>query len=550
LSTEAKELISQAAYEAFQAIVGHERVSTDPVHMQAYKGRGYGREEDEFLGFCTRPACVILPKTTEEVVKIVKTCNRYGLPYLPVATMGMTVSTTRYRNDFVLLDMKLMDKLVIDEKNMYAIVEPGVLYAQLMEEAMKRDLYTLSAGGAQVSVLANHLIAGTGPLTYRVGFSDRRINAAEWVTPEGEVVRVGSNVVDDWFWQDGLGPNLMGLIRGDSGWMGALGVVTKLSVKLYPFQPQPLKPEGRTPHTYTLLPPRMKFQNYTMPSRKALDDAVEEIKKMEIGAMVERVPIFFRVVAKSPDRKQFWEAWQKVTKEEIEDTNILRVLLVGYTSQKQLEFEERVLMDIMKELGGEPRRTRQTDQSTFKYADSSGMWRMTGGYISSSLAIDGMRACIEVGKRLANKLMEYTPPLMTEHGDPGWHHTVDFGHSAYTEFLVYMDVDKIDPESPKYNKEDAVRVYQWYASQAPAIHVQTGFFCYFDRGVPFRMTAGPWHNFYVWMERVKQEFDALDLSNPVSFQKGSKMSEQYPEFITQELKDTLAKASRSEHRQR
>jgi FAD/FMN-containing dehydrogenase len=543
-STNKTEIIPDAAYEAFKSIVGEQFVSTDPVHCQAYKARGYGREIDEYLGYCTRPACVILPETTEQVVKIIRTCNRYELPYIPVATMGITLTTPHFRDDFVVIDLKRMNYFYIDEKNMYAVVGPGVLYAQLLAECMKRDLYTLSAGGAQASVLANHLVAGTGPLTYRVGYSDRRINAAEWVTPEGDVVRLGSGVVDDWYWQDGLGPNLVGLIRGDAGWNGAMGVVTKLSVKVYPFQPEDLKREGRTPLTYTVLPPRMRFYNFRMPSLKAFDQAVEEIRNARIGAMVERVPLFWRTIAKTKNKKEFWEQWGGVTEADVDSTNILRVLLIGYASMEQLKYEENVLFDIMKELGGEQGRTKQTDQSTFMYADASSMWRMTGGYISSSFGIDGLRACTETGRRLGKRLLEYTPPLMPQHGDPGWHHSVDFGHQSYFEFLVYMDVNKIDPESLNYDKKDAERVYEWYVSQAPAVHIQTGFYCPYSRGFPFEIQAVPWGNFTLWMDRFKKEFDPKGLSNPGYPRDGNEGYKRHPQFVNRELKETIASCSK------
>jgi len=541
VSEQKNELIPLEALEAFGEIVGPRYVTADPVHLQAYNGRGYGREEDEFLGLCKRPACVVLPETTEQVADIVKTCNRYKLPYTPVATMGMSITCPHFRDDFVVLDLKRMDKMVIDTKNLYAVVESGVLYAQLLQEAMDRDMYTLSAGGAQASVLANHVVAGTGPLTYRTGQSERRINAAEWVTPDGEVVYVGTAVNGDWFWQDGLGPNLTGIIRGDAGWMGALGIITKLSVKLYPFQPEPLTMEGRTPNTYTVLPEkRMRYFNFTMPSRESMEWASDEIMRMQLGAMIERVPLFWRVIAKNTDRKSFWEAWSQVTPEEIVNTNILRVLLVGYTSEEQLEFEERVLLDIMAECGGVQRRARQTDQSTFKYADAASMWRMTGGYISSSFGVDGQVASREVGRQLGEKLDEYAPPLMPEHGDHGWHCGVDFGHQTYREFLVYMDPDSIDPESPQYSAEDAKRVYQWYMSEAPRIHVDTGFYQPFNRGLPFSWAAAPWHQYDIWMERVKREFDPNHVSNP-SYPEGNEIAARYPEFITDEVKAVLKK---------
>jgi len=549
VETKVKELIPQEAYNELQAIVGPEHATTDPVICQAYNGRGYSRELMAFLGFSTRPACVVLPETTEEVARIVRVCNRYGLPYTPASTMWVIQASSRFRDDFVVIDLKRMNYLEIDEKNMIAILEPGVIYGQLLEEILKNDMYTIApGGGSQVSVVANHLNCGICPLCYRIPLSDRRMNAAEFVTPEGEVVKMGSLVVDEnrWFWQDGLGPNVMGILRGQFGWNGGLGIVTKMSVKLYPFQPEPMVPEGRTPETHSVLPPRMKFYNFTLPSGEALQKAMEEISKAQITANAQKVPASWRLIAKSQDRNEFWEDWSKTTEEDIVKTQVLRVFIVGYTSQKQLEYEEKVLMDIVvNELGGELRRTRQTDQSLLKMSDSAGMWMMTGGYMSNTAGVDSQRLCKETGIELGGKLLEYCPPLMPQYNDPGWFQAAEFGHQCYLEVPAYMDPDIIDPQSPAYNKEEATRVYQWYMSAVPAIEVKNGFYSIFDgQHIPVRLKAPAWHNYHIWCERFKQEFDPKGLSNPPQPFDIDEIEKRHPEFVTQEARDAVAKVAK------
>ncbi len=548
VETRVKELIPEELYRELQAIVGTEHVTTDPVLCQAYNARGYAREEMWFLGFCTRPACVVLPRTTDEVARIIRVCNRFKTPFVPASTMWVIQACPRFTDNFVLIDLKRMDKLKIDEKNMIAIVEPAVIYGQLIEEAMQRDMYTIvPGGGSQAAVIPNHLHYGLCPLCYRVPLSDYRMNAAEWVTPEGDVIRLGSRVVGEnsWFWQDGLGPNGMGILRGHIGWYGSLGIVTKMSVKLYPFQPQRMLPEGRTPETHSILPPRMKFFNFSLPNAAALEKAMDEISKAQIGTAITKVPVFWRVIAKAQDRNEFWTDWNKVNKDEIANTHILRVLLTGYTSQKQLEYEERVLTDIMNELGGILRRTTPVDPSLLKFADSAGMWMMTGGYMSNTAGTDSRRICVKTGEILAKRLAEYTPPLMPEYNDPGWFQSTDFGHQYYLEFLAYQDPDKMDPSSPKYNKDDVKRVYQWYFSTVPAVDAQTGFYNFFDgQHIPVRLKAPAWHHYDVWCDRFKAEFDPFGVSNPPMPYDLDVVAEKYPEYITEEVKKAVKRAAK------
>lgn len=542
-----KEYISREAYEALKAIVGPEYITDDPVHCQAYNARGYGMERWEFLGHCTRPACVILPKTTEEVARIVRVCNRYEIPYVPAGAMFCMQSSPRFRQDFVTIDLKRMDKLEIDEKNMYAIVETGIIYGQLFEEAVKRDLYTLvPGGGSQVSVIANHLMHGMSPLGYRVGLSERRMNAMEWVSPEGDIVRMGARVIDQdsWYWQDGLGPNAIGLIRGYAGWNGAMGIVTKMSVKLYPFQPQRFEPEGISPDTHVNLPSRMKFVNITLPSEEALEKAMYEISHAQIGAALTKVPPSWRVIHRAKDRNEFWQEWQKVSPEQLAKAYILRVLLIGYTSEKQLEYEERVLTDIVNELGGSTRRTLQTDESLLKFSDSAGMWMMTGGFMSSEIDVESIRCSVKEGEILGKKQGEFVPPLMTNYGDIGWFQSLEFGHQGYFEYVNYLKMENIDPDSPQYNSEDVVRMWHWYLCETLIRELRTGLstWCLGDT-VPTRMAARGFHDFDIWIDRFKKEFDPKSLSNPVEPYAVDEIVKRHPEFITPEYREAITEVA-------
>jgi hypothetical protein len=63
--------------------------------------------------------------------------------------------------------------------------------------------------------------------------------------------------------------------------------------KLLPFQPEKLEPTEYPPNTALQLPEnRVKWINFTMPSFESIKKAMYEIAKAEIGAAVNRVPLF------------------------------------------------------------------------------------------------------------------------------------------------------------------------------------------------------------------------------------------------------------------
>ncbi|MDY7037101.1 MAG: FAD-binding oxidoreductase [Thermodesulfobacteriota bacterium] len=506
--------IAREAYETLASIVGSKYISEDPVVMEAYCGGRMGHGKDTCVDRVMNklPTCVILPRTTKEVQAVVKVANRYKVPFLPASTYWVTHCAAK-RDDQMIIDLKRMNTLEIDEKNMYAVVGSGVIYSQLQEEAMKRGLYTTTpGGGAQVSVLANHLVWGLSPLSFRNGLPTRRILGVEWVLPDGEIVRLGSlSMGDDPYWGEGPGPDLRGMLRGWIGWFGSLGVVTRMAVKLLPFQPERLEMDGISPDTHLVFPTnRMRWYNFRMPDRRSMVECMYEMGRCEISAASTKVPIFWRYIARSKTKEDFWYQWgTDQARKDAENDHILRVMIIGFTSEAQLEYEERVLMDIVVgKFGGKAGRTRQTDESWIKNADSAGMWWMTGGYVSVEGMVDTIDAAVKGGEALAERKKDYTPPLMEDYGDPGWFQVSELGHMGYLEHLSYFDPDD--------NEENIHKFDEWVYLTIPKEDIKLGLYNAFKiYESPLELTGkayGP--NVRNWMKKAKKIFDPNTLANP------------------------------------
>jgi len=108
-----------------------------------------------------------------------------------------------------------------------------------------------------------------------------------------------------------------------------------------------------------------------------------------------------------------------------------------------------------------------------------------------------------------------------------------------------MDPDIIDPNSAAYDKAQATKVYQWYMSAVPAIEVKNGFYSIFDgQHIPVRLKGPAWHNYHIWAERFKAEFDPKNLSNPPQPFDIDEIQKRRPEFVTQEAKDAVARVAK------
>ncbi|MDY7037680.1 MAG: hypothetical protein SV375_16150, partial [Thermodesulfobacteriota bacterium] len=189
------------------------------------------------------------------------------------------------------------------------------------------------------------------------------------------------------------------------------------------------------------------------------------------------------------------------------DFHILRVLLIGYTSEEQLQYEEEVLQDIADELGGTFRRTRPTDESWFKTADAVSMWWTTGAYMSVDFIWDSLKHSLARGETLYRlKEKEFMPPMMDEYGEKGWVQAVEFGHSAYIEFLVQWD--SADPEA------GARYVDLWVGAQRAAMDNRE-YSAMIGTSSVSKLTGnhyGP--NFFPLQVRIHELLDPNNCSNP------------------------------------
>jgi glycolate oxidase len=502
-------LKSKEIYKVLEAVVGPEYISDDPVICEGYRS-GPGGYEDG-LGYervMTRvPGCVIMPRTTEEVQKIVKVCYRNDIPYVPYSTGFYGPRSHPHVEDALLIDLKRMNDFILDEKHFYVEVGPGMIYSPIQEECMKHGAYVvIGGGGAQASAVANLIGDGWSPLSHRIGLPHRRILGTEVVMPDGEILRLGSLAEgEDPFWGEGPGPDLRGLLRGYTGLRGCLGIVTRMAIKTLPFQPERLEPTGISPNTALELPEkRIKWINFTVPSKEAQAKAMREIGHAEIGGAVTKVPLFWRAIAKAECKEEFWDIWGKESEESIANFFIVRVLLIGYTSEEQMAYDERVLMDIMGELGGVARRTKPSDESWIKNADSAGMWLMCGGYVSLDYVIETLTQSTDHGQSYADLKKKYTPPLMPDYGDPGWFQSFELGHQGYSEFLIYWDPDDdTNPVDQFYVDTSKMNIKNRYYTSLLGPHQ------------PLYLTGpkyGP--NYHEFLLKVKNEFDPKWMSHP------------------------------------
>jgi hypothetical protein len=127
-----------------------------------------------------------------------------------------------------------MDRIVeIDGENMFAVIEPGVNYLMLQTAAQQVNCRLLNPStSATAGVISNHLFCNINLMASKYGFGMDSIIDVEMVLPTGEILKTGPasyGAVKGHV--PGPGPDISTMFRYA---FGTLGIVTKMTVRLYP----------------------------------------------------------------------------------------------------------------------------------------------------------------------------------------------------------------------------------------------------------------------------------------------------------------------------
>jgi glycolate oxidase len=344
--------LEQDVLAALREAVGERWVTMDPLILDTYAWQ-YLAEAASGGSYMERPLAVVLPASTGEVAAIVKACNRLGCQYKAFSTgFGPWNGATR-PHQMVQIDLRRMDRIVeIDARNMYAVVEPYVTGNQLQTEAMKVGLNTHIVGaGGQCSVLASATsVMGNSWDGISTGYSGRNLLGVEWVTPAGEIVRLGSFEDDATpFTGDGPGFSLRGAIRGYAGAFGGLGVFTRCALKLYPWHgPARLEVSGASPEYLVEIPEHHAAGMIVVGNWQEMAEVGYRLCEAEILDLLGRNAPALVSALLTTDNNEFAEIYEIPLLHEM--YYALTFIILGQ-DEEDLRYKRRTLKKIAREVG-------------------------------------------------------------------------------------------------------------------------------------------------------------------------------------------------------
>lgn len=179
--------------------------------------------------FQSLPDAVIAPRTTQEVAEIAKICNEYRIPIVPRGSgTNLCAGTCPVEGGIVLLFNHMNRILEIDEENLTATVQPGVVTLDLAKAVEEKGLfYPPDPGSMKISTIGGNISENSGGLRgLKYGVTRDYVLGLEVVLANGDVIRTGGKLA-----KDVAGYDLTRLFVGSEG---TLGIVTEATLKLIP----------------------------------------------------------------------------------------------------------------------------------------------------------------------------------------------------------------------------------------------------------------------------------------------------------------------------
>ncbi len=211
--------VPPALIEALQARFGAQCSTALVVREQ------HGRDESSFEA--PPPAAVIFAESTQDVADAVQLASQYEVPVIPFAVGSSLEGHLLAVQGGISIDVNRMNRVLsVNAEDLTVTVQPGVTRKQLNEEVKSTGLFFPIDPGADASIGGMTATRASGTNAVRYGTMRENVLALEVVTASGEVIRTGTRAR-----KSSAGYDLTRLMVGSEG---TLGVITEVTVKLYP----------------------------------------------------------------------------------------------------------------------------------------------------------------------------------------------------------------------------------------------------------------------------------------------------------------------------
>jgi glycolate oxidase len=213
--------LASSVREELQSGLPFDALTTDPVSTDAYRR--------DMATFCRAgtPAAVVHPVTTEHVRHVLRVASRHRVAVVPQGARSGLSGGANAIDDCIVISMTRMNRIVeINEVEQIAIVQPGVVNADLSKAVLARGLfYPPDPSSWDWSTIGGNIATNAGGLCcVKYGVTADFVRALEVVLANGEVLRTGRRTA-----KGVAGYDLTRLLVGSEG---TLAVITEATLAL------------------------------------------------------------------------------------------------------------------------------------------------------------------------------------------------------------------------------------------------------------------------------------------------------------------------------
>ena len=198
-------------------------VLSDPDLLATYQ-----RDEADFCA-AGKPAVVVRPRSTDDVVTVVKIAAARGVPLVPQGARTGLAGGANAVDGAIVVSMTAMNRILeIDPINRIAVVQPGVVNADLSRAVAAHGLsYPPDPGSWESSTIGGNVSTNAGGMCcVKYGVTAEYVLGLEVVLASGEVLRTGRRTP-----KGVAGYDLTRLFVGAEG---TLGIITEITLALRP----------------------------------------------------------------------------------------------------------------------------------------------------------------------------------------------------------------------------------------------------------------------------------------------------------------------------